>query len=141
MSTQKNIIEQVFPETLKILSDLIKFQTISGTSNIKLIEYCENLLTKSGAVSVKTFNQSKTQANLFSTINGDGSNNRGIVLSGHTDVVPATANEWTSNPYEAREDDNKIFGRGSCDMKGFIACTLAVAPLFGSKKLKKPIHF
>ena len=141
MKDEINIDGEIFHNTVKILKDLIKFQTVSGKPNIQLIEYCENLLTKSGAVSVKTFNQSKTQANLFSTINGDGSNNRGIVLSGHTDVVPATANEWTSNPYEAREDDNKIFGRGSCDMKGFIACTLAVAPLFGSKKLKKPIHF
>ena len=141
MKDEINIDGEIFHNTVKILKDLIKFQTVSGKPNIQLIEYCENLLTKSGAVSVKTFNQSKTQANLFSTINGDGSNNGGIVLSGHTDVVPATANEWTSNPYEAREDDNKIFGRGSCDMKGFIACTLAVAPLFGSKKLKKPIHF
>ncbi len=141
MKDEINIDGEIFHNTIKILKDLIKFQTVSGKPNIQLIEYCENLLTKSGAVSVKTFNQSKTQANLFSTINGEGSNDDGIVLSGHTDVVPAIASEWTSNPYEAREDDNKIFGRGSCDMKGFIACTLAVAPLFGSKKLKKPIHF
>ena len=141
MKDEINIDGEIFHNTVKILKDLIKFQTVSGKPNIQLIEYCENLLTKSGAVSVKTFNQSKTQANLFSTINGDGSSDNGIVLSGHTDVVPAIASEWTSNPYEAREDDNKIFGRGSCDMKGFIACTLAVAPLFGSKKLKKPIHF
>ena len=106
-----------------------------------MIEYCENLLNQSGAISLKTFNKSKTQANLFSTIKGDGSNDRGIVLSGHTDVVPAITNEWSSDPYIAREDDNKIFGRGTCDMKGFIACTLAVAPLFASKKLKQSIHF
>tara|TARA_B100000700_G_C14918989_1_gene796092 strand:+ start:33 stop:1223 length:1191 start_codon:yes stop_codon:yes gene_type:complete len=141
MTTQQNTDGEIFQNTIRILKDLIKFQTVSGKSNIQLIEYCENLLNKSGAVSTKTFNKSKTQANLFSTIKGNGSNEKGIVLSGHTDVVPAIASEWASNPYEAREDDNKIFGRGSCDMKGFIACTLAVAPLFGSKKLKKPIHF
>jgi len=70
MATQNNIIDQVFPETLKILSDLIKFQTVSGTSNLKLIEYCEKKLSKLGATSFKTFHDSKLQANLFSTING-----------------------------------------------------------------------
>jgi len=142
MATQNNIIDQVFPETLKILSDLIKFQTVSGTSNLKLIEYCEKKLDKLGAISFKTFHNSKQQANLFSTINGkkklDGG---GIILSGHTDVVPASAKEWSSDPFVAREKDNKIYGRGSCDMKGFIACSLALAPLFASQNLKKPIHF
>ena len=142
MATQNNIIDQVFPETLKILSDLIKFQTVSGTSNLKLIEYCEKKLDKLGAISFKTFHKSKQQANLFSTINGkkklDGG---GIILSGHTDVVPASAKEWSSDPFVAREKDNKIYGRGSCDMKGFIACTLALAPFFASQNLKKPIHF
>jgi len=142
MATQNNIIDQVFPETLKILSDLIKFQTVSGTSNLKLIEYCEKKLDKLGAISFKTFHNSKQQANLFSTINGkkklDG---RGIILSGHTDVVPASAKEWSSDPFVAREKDNKIYGRGSCDMKGFIACALALAPFFASQNLKKPIHF
>ena len=142
MATQNNIIDQVFPETLKILSDLIKFQTVSGTSNLKLIEYCEKKLDKLGAISFKTFHDSKQQANLFSTINGkkklDGG---GIILSGHTDVVPASAKEWSSDPFIAREKDNKIYGRGSCDMKGFIACALALAPFFASQNLKKPIHF
>ena len=142
MATQNNIIDQVFPETLKILSDLIKFQTVSGTSNLKLIEYCEKKLDKLGAISFKTFHNSKQQANLFSTISGkkklDGG---GIILSGHTDVVPASGKEWSSDPFVAREKDNKIYGRGSCDMKGFIACTLALAPFFASQNLKKPIHF
>jgi len=142
MATQNNIIDQVFPETLKILSDLIKFQTVSGTSNLKLIEYCEKKLNKLGAISFKTFHESKQQANLFSTINGkkkfDG---RGIILSGHTDVVPASAKEWSSDPFIAREKDIKLYGRGACDMKGFIACTLALAPFLASQNLKKPIHF
>ena len=141
MENHNKINGEIFHNTIKILKDLIKFQTVSGESNIQLIEYCENILQQSGAISFKTFNKSKTQANLFSTIKADGSNDKGIVLSGHTDVVPAIANEWTSNPYIAREDSNKIFGRGTCDMKGFIACALAVAPLFASKKLKRPIHF
>ena len=65
MATQKNIIDQVFPETLKILSELIKFQTVSGTSNLKLIEYCEKRLSKLGATSFKTFDETKKRVNLF----------------------------------------------------------------------------
>ena len=136
------MIDKIFSETLKILSSLIKFQTTSGSSNLELIKYCEKKLEKAGATSFKTFNDSGSQANLFSTISGkDNSNKKGIILSGHTDVVPAVSSEWTSDPYIAREKDNKVYGRGTCDMKGFIACTLAVAPLFASKKLKAPVHF
>ena len=142
MATQKNIIDQVFPETLKILSELIKFQTVSGTSNLKLIEYCEKRLSKLGAASFKTFDETKKRVNLFSTIAGKQKlNGGGIILSGHTDVVPASAKEWSSDPFVATEKNNKVYGRGTCDMKGFIACTLALAPYFASQNLKKPIHF
>ena len=142
MSALTNINGEIFQNTLRILTDLIKFQTVSGKSNIKLIEYCENELKRSGASSFKTFNNTKTQANLFSSIGGIKENKKeGIILSGHTDVVPAVSKEWTSDPYTAIQKDNKVYGRGTCDMKGFIACTLAVAPLFASKKLKAPIHF
>jgi len=142
MTMQNNIIDEVFPETLKILADLINFQTVSGSSNIQLIEYCENRLSKLGAESFKTFDETKLRANLFSTISGRKKlNEGGIILSGHTDVVPASVKGWASNPFVASERDNKIYGRGSCDMKGFIACTLALAPYFSKQDLKKPIHF
>jgi acetylornithine deacetylase len=142
MATQNNIINEAFPETLKILSELIKFQTVSGTSNVKLIEYCEKKLNKLGATSFKTFDEARQRVNLFSTISGQQKlNGGGIILSGHTDVVPASAKEWSSDPFLAKEKDNKIYGRGSCDMKGFIACSLALAPYFASQNLKKPIHF
>ena len=141
MDTQ-NIIEKIFPETKKILSELIKFQTVSGTSNIALIEYCEKKLNKVGATSFKTFDETKKRVNLFSTVTGKGKvDGGGIVLSGHTDVVPASAKEWKSDPFVATEKDNKIYGRGSTDMKGFIACSLALAPYFASQNLKNPIHF
>ena len=142
MSMQKNIIEQTFPEVLKILSDLIKFQTVSGTSNLALIEYCEKRLSKVGASSFKTSDDVKKRFNLFSTVNGKGkTNGGGIILSGHTDVVPASAKEWSSDPFVSTEKNNKVYGRGTCDMKGFIACSLALAPYFASQNLKKPIHF
>ena len=139
---QKNIINEAFPETLKILSDLIKFQTVSGTSNLALIEYCEKKLNKVGASSFRTFDEAKKRFNLFSTVSGKGKvNGNGIILSGHTDVVPASAKEWGSDPFTSLEKDNKVYGRGTCDMKGFIACSLALAPYFASQNLKKPIHF
>ncbi len=142
MAMQKNIIDRVFPETLKILSELIKFQTVSGTSNVKLIDYCEEKLSKLGASSFKTFDEAKQRVNLFATITGKQKlNGGGIILSGHTDVVPASAKEWSSDPFIATEKHNKVYGRGSCDMKGFIACALALAPYFASQNLKKPIHF
>jgi len=142
MATQNNIIDKVFSETLKILSELIKFQTVSGTSNVKLIEYCEKKLSKFGATSFKTFDKAKQRVNLFSTIPGGKKlNGGGIILSGHTDVVPAAPNEWSSDPFTATEKNNKVYGRGTCDMKGFIACSLALAPYFSSQNLKKPIHF
>ena len=136
MTNQIQIDGEIFQNTIKILKDLISFQTESGKSNLELIDYCEFELKKSGASSLKTFNNSKTQANLFSTIKGENPDNLGIILSGHTDVVPAVASEWTSDPYLLREKGDKLYGRGTCDMKGFIACTLAVAPLFASSKLK-----
>ena len=139
---QKNIIDEVFPETLKILSELIKFPTVSGTSNLALIKYCEKRLDKIGASSFRTSDKSKKRFNLFSTVSGKGKvNGNGIILSGHTDVVPASAKEWSSNPFISTEKNNKVYGRGTCDMKGFIACSLALAPYFASQNLKKPIHF
>ena len=142
MSMQKNIIDEVFPETLKVLSELIKFQTVSGTSNLALIEYCEKKLSKAGASSFRTSDEAKKRFNLFSTINGkDKVKENGIILSGHTDVVPASPKEWSSDPFVSTEKNNKVYGRGTCDMKGFIACSLALAPYFASQNLKKPIHF
>ena len=142
MAIKKNILEDAFVETLKILSELIKFQTVSGTSNIELIEYCEKKLEILGANSFKTFDDKKLRANLFSTISGKQKlNQNGIILSGHTDVVPASSINWTSDPYIANERGDKVFGRGSCDMKGFIACALALAPHFASANLQIPVHF
>jgi len=142
MNIQKNIIDEVFLETLKILSELIKFQTVSGTSNLALIEYCEKRLSKAGATSFRTSDEAKKRFNLFSTVSGKGKvSGNGIILSGHTDVVPASAKEWSSDPFVSTEKNNKVYGRGACDMKGFIACSLALAPYFASQNLKKPIHF
>jgi len=140
MSTENNI-DAIFKDSLKILSDLIAFKTISGEDNNSLINYCDEILKKLGATSFKTFDDEKKRVNLFATIKSKKPNGKKpIILSGHTDVVPVSKS-WSTDPFKATIKDDKLFGRGSCDMKGFIACTLAYAPIYAKEKLNRDIHF
>ncbi|MBB3309689.1 acetylornithine deacetylase [Rhizobium sp. BK196] len=125
--------------TRSILSDLIAFPTVSSDSNLTLIDYAAERLSQSGARVFLTKDATGLKANLFASIGPDCDG--GIVLSGHTDVVPADESEWQSDPFSAREADGLIYGRGACDMKGFIAAALAMAPDYASLNLKRPIHF
>ena len=125
--------------TLQILSDLIGFPTVSADSNLALIDYAADYLGKLGA-SVKTFRDpGGTKANLFATIGPEVDG--GIVLSGHSDVVPVTDQAWSSDPFDMRTADGRVYGRGTCDMKGFIAAALAMAPHYAAAELKRPVHF
>ena len=140
MSTEINL-EKLYENSIKILSDLISFKTISGDDNSNLINYCEDYLNKLGATSFKTFDNEKKRVNLFATIKAKKSDGiKPIILSGHTDTVPVSK-DWSTDPFKATIKGDKIFGRGSCDMKGFIACTLAFAPIFSKTKLNRDIHF
>ena len=140
MSTENNI-DTIFKNSLKILSDLIAFKTISGEDNNSLINYCDEILKKLGATSFKTFDDEKKRVNLFATLKSKKSNGKKpIILSGHTDVVPVSKS-WTTDPFKATIKGDKLFGRGSCDMKGFIACTLAYAPIYSKENLDRDIHF
>jgi len=126
-------------ETVRILGDLIAFPTVSVDSNLELIRYVSSHLDALGA-DIEIFeDDSGTKANLFATLGprADG----GIVLSGHSDVVPVVGQDWRTDPFEMGERDGKLFGRGTCDMKGFIAAALAVAPQFARAELDRPIHF
>jgi acetylornithine deacetylase len=125
--------------TREILGQLVAFPTVSSDSNLELITYAADLLSDAGATLSFSRDQSGAKANLFATIGppGDG----GIVLSGHTDVVPADPTEWTSDPFKLVEREGRLYGRGSCDMKGFIAAALALAPRFAAANLVRPIHF
>ena len=140
MSTENNN-SAVYENSIKILSDLISFKTISGQDNNELINYCDGILKKLGATSFKTFDNDKKRVNLFATLKAKKPNGKlPIILSGHTDVVPVSK-EWSTDPFKAEIKGDKLYGRGSCDMKGFIACALAYAPIFSSSNLDRDIHF
>jgi len=140
MSTENNL-QTLYENSVKILTDLIAFKTVSGEDNNSLINYCDEILKMLGATSFKTFDNEKKRVNLFATLKSKKSNGKKpIILSGHTDVVPVSKS-WSTDPFKATIKGNKLYGRGACDMKGFIACTLALAPYFASQNLKKPIHF
>ena len=134
-------------DSIDWLTRLIAFDTVSRHSNLALIEdvqaYCEQL----GLTIDLTFNDVKNKANLFVTVPAGTSAddvNHGLVLSGHTDVVPVDGQDWTSEPFTATIRGDKLYGRGACDMKGFIACALTLLPqvvkLSNAGKLRRPLH-
>jgi acetylornithine deacetylase len=140
MSTENNS-EHLYNNSIKILTDLIGFKTISGEDNTALIDYCDSILKKLGATSFRTYDDEKKRVNLFATLKAKNSNNKKpIILSGHTDVVPVSKG-WSSDPFTATIREDKLYGRGSCDMKGFIACALAYAPIYSKSNLDRDIHF
>ena len=131
----------LFEKSITILKDLISFKTISGENNSSLIRYCEDILSKCGASSFKVFDEDKKRVNLFATINAKKPNGVDpIILSGHTDVVPVSKG-WSTDPFVAEIKEDKLYGRGSCDMKGFLACSLAFAEVFSKSNLNRDIHF
>ncbi len=140
MSTENNL-QNLYENSIKILTDLIGFKTISGENNSPLIDYCENILKNLGAESFRTYDDEEKRVNLFSTLKAKNANGKKpIILSGHTDVVPVSKG-WSTDPFIATIKDDKLYGRGSCDMKGFIACVLAYAPILSNSNLDRDIHF
>ncbi len=128
---------------LGILADLVAFPTVTSESNLDLITHAEAILTTVGARCRRTWDADRGKANLFATIGPDVDG--GVVLSGHTDVVPADDGLWTTPPFEAVRldttgDGGAIHGRGTSDMKGFIACVLSMAPRFAIADLQRPVH-
>ena len=126
-------------DTKTLLGELIGFPTISVDSNLDMIKHLADRLADCGAEVKIWHDETGTKANLFATLGPkrDG----GIVLSGHSDVVPVADQDWTSDPFEMVERDGKWFGRGTCDMKGFIAAAVAMAPRYAELDLQRPVHF
>jgi acetylornithine deacetylase len=122
----------------EILARLISFDTTSTMSNLQLIDYVRNLLEDHNITSQLVHNDDRSRANLYATIGADDIG--GVMLSGHTDVVPTTGQDWQSDPYQMLTDDEQLVGRGACDMKGFIACVLSALPAISVGRLQTPIH-
>jgi acetylornithine deacetylase len=129
---------------LDLVKALIAFDTTSRDSNLALIDHAQTLLTGAGARCRRTYDATGTKANLFATIGPAGETGEmdgGYVLSGHTDVVPVDGQDWSSDPFRPQVRDGLLYGRGACDMKGFVGVALALAPEMAKAKLKRPIHF
>ncbi|AEC18692.1 acetylornithine deacetylase [Pusillimonas sp. T7-7] len=127
------------PQSLDMITKLVGFDTVSRNSNMQLIDYVRDYLAGYGVDSHLVKSEDGKKSNLFATVgpNVEG----GVVLSGHTDVVPVDGQPWDSDPFVITEKDGKLYGRGTCDMKSFIAIGLAAVPDMLSAGLKRPIHF
>ncbi len=127
------------PDTMEWIERLVAHDTTSARSNLPLIENVADYFDGLGIPVRLVHNETGQKANLFATIGPPETG--GIVLSGHTDTVPVAGQPWDTDPFEAVAGDDRIFGRGTCDMKGFIACALALAPDLIARRLQTPIHF
>jgi acetylornithine deacetylase len=121
-----------------LLARLVAFDTTSAKSNLALIDFVEDYLDGQGIEVFRVPSPDGAKADLFATVGAQGDG--GVGLSGHSDCVPVEGQNWTSDPFTLTERGGKLYGRGSCDMKGFIACALASVPLFKSHRLREPIH-
>ncbi len=129
----------ISPKVLETVSTLVSFDTTSRKSNLDLIDFLKDTLSDLGADCRLTHDDDGRKANLYATL---GPTDRGgIMLSGHTDVVPVEGQSWATDPFKLTESDGKLFGRGSADMKSFLALAVALAPEFLEKGLTTPLHF
>lgn len=128
----------MIPTTPEILARLVAEPTVSRTSNLALLDYVESLLRPAGARIERFTHADGSRANLFATIGPEGPD--GVVLSGHTDVVPVEGQAWTGDPFTLIERDGRFYGRGTADMKGFVASALRAALLAAERPLKRPLH-
>ena len=121
-----------------LLAQLVAFPTVSRDSNLALIDWAEERLTGLGARCRRTWNDDKRKANLWASFGPEGPG--GVVLSGHTDVVPVDGQDWSSNPFELSQREGRLYGRGTADMKGFAAAVLAALGRADLHSLRQPLH-
>lgn len=122
----------------EILTQLLSFDTTSRESNLALIHFIRDFLTRRGVASELLHNDDGSKANLYATLGPPGAG--GVILSGHTDVVPVDGQQWSVPPFALTQRDGRYYGRGSADMKGFLACVLAALPDFIAQPLRLPLH-
>ena len=123
---------------LPVFERLVAFDTVSSNSNVELIDWVANRLNDLGVRSLVQHGDEPGKANLFATIGPD--DRPGVMLSGHSDVVPVAGEVWKSDPFKLTARDGNLYGRGAADMKAFIACCMALAPELKSAKLQTPVH-
>lgn len=126
------------PRTVELIRRLVGYDTVSHKSNLALIEFVRDYLADLGVDSRLIHDETGKKANLYATLGP--THKSGLMLSGHTDVVPVEDQDWTSDPFMVSAKDGKLFGRGTCDMKSFIAVALALAPEFLRRDLVVPVH-
>ncbi len=122
----------------EILEKLVSFDTTSHKTNLPLMDFVEEYLASHGLKGWRVYDETGQKTNLFVSAGPDEPG--GIVLSGHVDVVPVVGQAWTSDPFELTEKGGKLYGRGSCDMKGFVALSLWAVPQYMKRGLKEPVH-
>jgi len=132
------LLSETDNKAIELLNTLIGFDTISYNSNLELIEFIQSYLSSYYIDSTLIHDESGKKANLYATIGRTDIG--GVMLSGHTDVVPVAGQDWDTDPFSLTESSDKLYGRGSADMKGFIALVLSRVPEMVSKELTKPIH-
>ncbi|MET0338256.1 MAG: acetylornithine deacetylase [Caulobacter sp.] len=130
--------EVLAPRAIDLLAKLVAFDTTSRLSNLALIEWVEAYLSGLGVSARRVPNAHGTKTNLMATIGPDIEG--GVILSGHTDVVPVDGQPWSTDPFVLTEKNGRLYGRGTCDMKGFLALALAAAPDLAARRLKRPVH-
>ncbi len=125
-------------DTIEILERLVGFETISGRPTHDIVDYITNYLSAHGLTASLSYDAAGERANVFATIGPeiDG----GVVLNGHTDVVPVEGQVWHTDPFRLTRKDGRLYGRGAVDMKGFLACVLGMVPMFKAADLKRPVH-
>ncbi|GGS91884.1 acetylornithine deacetylase [Streptomyces cinerochromogenes] len=130
---------ELYAHMLGILERLVGFDTTSHKSNLELIDYVRELLVGNGIHSELHWNEARTKANLVATAGPGGGGERGVVWSGHTDVVPVDGQSWSADPFTLRLTEDAAIGRGTADMKGFIACCLAILSQADHARLTTPV--
>ena len=125
-------------DTHAILRDLVGFDTTSRDSNLELIDYVASFLDDHGVPSERVWSEDRQKANLWASIGPKRAG--GVVVSGHTDCVPIDGQEWTTDPFELTREGERLLGRGTTDMKGFVAAMLAAVPGWIEAGLQRPIH-
>ena len=125
-------------KAIEILEKLVSIPSISGKPTKEIVDYIKDYLESYGVEVILSFDETKKRANVFASFGPriDG----GVLLNGHTDVVPVEGQKWSTNPFKLTRKEEKLHGRGAVDMKGFLACVLACVPHFQSSKLLKPIY-